>query len=175
MSSRSFRRRNNRRRHRAGAEGDNRQSQGQQKPSPADDGRQRGPQASDGRGRPRREGAQSGGQKREGPSTDLPRRDPPTIVVPDCPVCGKPLKELSSALTHRATGRPAHFDCIMREIRDANELAPQEKLCYLGGGCFGRLEFRQPGVTGKFVIRKRIPYEERETPQEWKKTLLVSC
>jgi hypothetical protein len=62
----------------------------------------------------------------------------------------------------------------MRELRDSNELAPQERICYLGGGSFGILEFRQQGGPGKFIIRKRIQYEEKEAAQEWKKPLLVS-
>jgi hypothetical protein len=63
----------------------------------------------------------------------------------------------------------------MREVQDSNELAPQERLCYLGGGCFGILEFQPPGGPTKFVIRKRIQYEEKEFPQEWKKSLQVPC
>jgi hypothetical protein len=90
-------------------------------------------------------------------------------------VCGRPVRELPSALTHRVTGKPAHFECILKELRDANELAPQEKLCYLGGGTFGILQFRQTGGTSRFTIRKRITYEEKDSPQEWKKTLLVPC
>jgi hypothetical protein len=96
-------------------------------------------------------------------------------VLPDCPICGKQVRELASALTHRVARQPAHFDCVMRELRDANEMAPQEKICYLGGGTFGILEFSPPGGPGRFVIRKRIPYEEKETPQEWKKILQISC
>jgi hypothetical protein len=95
--------------------------------------------------------------------------------APDCPVCGKPVRELASALTHRVSRRPAHFDCVVRELRETNEVAPQEKICYLGGGSFGILEFRPPGGPSRFVIRKRIQYEEKETPQEWKKPLLVPC
>jgi hypothetical protein len=63
----------------------------------------------------------------------------------------------------------------MRELRDTNEMAPQEKICYLGGGTFGILEFRPAGGPTRFVIRKRIPYEEKETPPEWKKVLQISC
>jgi hypothetical protein len=64
---------------------------------------------------------------------------------------------------------------VIRELHDSNEVAPQEKICYLGGGSFGILEFRPPGGPSRFVIRKRIQYEEKETPQEWKKPLQVSC
>jgi len=84
------------------------------------------------------------------------------------------VRELPSALTHRATGRPAHFECILKELRESNELLPQEKLCYLGGGSFGILEMRPPGGPSRFVIRKRIQYEEKDAVQEWKKVLVYS-
>ena len=97
------------------------------------------------------------------------------IALPDCPVCGKQVRELASALTHRVARQPAHFECVIRELMDSNEMAPEEKICYLGGGSFGILEFRPPGGPTRFVIRKRIQYEEKETPQEWKKPLQVPC
>jgi hypothetical protein len=90
-------------------------------------------------------------------------------------VCGKQLRELSSALTHRVARQPAHFECVMRELRDTNDIAPQERICYLGGGAFGILEFHPSGGSNRFVIRKRIQYEEKETPHEWKKPLQVTC
>jgi hypothetical protein len=96
-------------------------------------------------------------------------------VFPDCPVCGKAVRELASALTHRVSRVPAHFDCVVRELRDSNEMTPQEKLCYLGGGAFGILEFRPPGGPSRFVIKRRIQYEEKETPQDWKKPLQINC
>jgi hypothetical protein len=77
------------------------------------------------------------------------------------------------AVCHRVTRTPAHFDCVLKELRDANEVLPQEKICYLGGGTFGILQFRTQG-TNKFTIRKKIPYEEKDFPQEWKKPLLIS-
>jgi hypothetical protein len=92
------------------------------------------------------------------------------MVFPDCPICNQAVRELASALTHRETNKPAHFDCIMHELRESNELGPQEKICYLGGGAFGILEYRQ----GKFAIKKRIQYEEKDAAQEWKKPLLIS-
>jgi hypothetical protein len=85
------------------------------------------------------------------------------------------VRELASALTHRASRQPAHFDCIVRELRETTEVGPEERLCYLGGGAFGVLEFHPQGAANKFTIKKRIPYEEKEPPQDWKKTLQVSC
>jgi hypothetical protein len=106
---------------------------------------------------------------------EAPARPAVPLVIPDCPVCGKPVRELASALTHRVSRQPAHFDCVVKELRESNEIAPQEKLCYLGGGCFGILEFRPPGGPSRFVIKRRIQYEEKETPQDWKKPLQVIC
>jgi hypothetical protein len=145
MSSRSFRRRSNRRRHGR---------------SPAEASGQHG-QAGKG-------GRHPSGERSRG--AEQPARNEPPMVFPDCPICKQPVRDLPSALTHRETKQPVHFDCIMRELRDSNELGPQEKICYLGGGAFGILEFRQ----GKFTIRKRIQYEEKEAAQEWKKPLLIN-
>jgi hypothetical protein len=179
MSSRSFRRRNNRRRHRPGGEGQA-QEQGQpqqggagQQPRQGGAGqqaRQQRPSNHPGRrGAPPREGRQRAPEPPRIPWPVLP------AVLPDCPICGKPVKDLASALTHRLDARPAHFDCVMQEIRDTNEIAPQEKVCYLGGGTFGIIELRPPGGPTRFVIRKRIQYEEKEKPQDWKKQLQVPC
>jgi hypothetical protein len=117
----------------------------------------------------------AGGGRRDGPPEEVPPRPSAPLVIPDCPVCGKPVRELSSALTHRATRQPAHFDCILQELRQSNEIAADEKVCYLGGGCFGVLEFRSAPGPNRFVIKRRIQYEEKETPQDWKKPLQISC
>jgi len=96
------------------------------------------------------------------------------VAIPDCPLCGKPVRDLAAALTHRVTRQPAHFDCIVTELREGNEIGQEEKLCYLGAGAFGILAFNPPGTDTKFVIRKRIQYEEKETPHDWKKPLQIS-
>ena len=174
MSSRSFRRRNSRRRHRPpAAEAGGPQSPGQQ-----------GERALQGK---EPTGARRGGRRDSSPSPQSrnapgrtadhrPSHPPqPTLPTPDCPICSKPVRDLASALTHRISHQPAHFDCIVRELRDSTKIAPQEKLCYLGAGSFGILEFRAPGGPSKFVIKKRIQYEEKEIPQEWKKLLQIVC
>ena len=115
------------------------------------------------------------GRRHQNPPTDRVDRSPKApatpLVFPDCSACGQPVRDLSSALTHRETGKPAHFDCILKELRETNPLGPQEKLCYLGGGVFGVLTWRSEGNPGSFVIKRRIPYEDHAAPHEWKKTL----
>ncbi len=182
MSSRSFRRRNNRRKHNRPAAGTDSRAPAQQGPVGQDPQKEPGQRSNQGRG-PRRENQRQGqpGRNPSGGRRSPPDRardaaghvqfpEPPR-VYPDCPVCQQQVRELPSALTHRATGQPAHFDCIMRELRDSNELLPQERICYLGGGTFGIIELR-PG-PGRFVVKRRIPYEEKEAVQEWKKPLLI--
>ncbi len=170
MSSRSFRRRNNRRRHRQGEDAQGERPSGQ----PAD--RPLGPGGTQRSGGQRPHGRPGGrGPSGRAPEPQRPAQTQVPLVFPDCPICGKSVRELASALTHRIARQPAHFDCVMREIRDSNEIAPQEKICYLGGGSFGILEFRPPGGPSRFVIRKRIQYEEKEAPQDWKKPLQVPC
>jgi hypothetical protein len=177
MSSRSFRRRSNRRRHRPQAGPD---TPGQRPPAqPGEraqhgDQPQSGPAPRGGAGQRRDQRQGHGGRQQQKAPDQRPRLEIP-IVFPDCPVCGKPVRELASALTHRVSRVPAHFECVVRELRDSNEMSPQEKLCYLGGGTFGILEFRPPGGPSRFVIKKRIQYEEKEYPQDWKKTLQINC
>jgi hypothetical protein len=111
-------------------------------------------------------------QRIPGERTERQAREPAKPrEFPGCPVCGEPVLELSSALTHRQSGRPAHFDCVVKELREANPLGPQERLCYLGGGVFGVLTWKVEGNPASFVIKRRIPYEDPHTPQEWKQQL----
>ena len=115
------------------------------------------------------------GRRHQRPAAGRPerqaRKPAPPRVFPACPVCGEPVRELSSALTHRQSGQPAHFDCVVKELREANPVGPQERLCYLGGGVFGVLTWKVEGNPASFVIKRRIPYEDPRTPQEWKRQL----
>lgn len=89
---------------------------------------------------------------------------------PICPLCEKPVRELISAISYK-NNMPAHFDCVLREIRKSEELNQNEKVCYLGKGSFGIITFRNPSSPIKFLIRKRIQYEEQTEIPEWRKTI----
>jgi hypothetical protein len=98
------------------------------------------------------------------------RRAPerPDVAYPLCPVCQRPVRELASAIAHRETGGPAHFDCILKILREENQPAENEKICYLGNGSFGVVQFRGPM---RFFVRKRVQYEKNDPPPEWRKSL----
>jgi hypothetical protein len=78
------------------------------------------------------------------------------------------VRELASAIAHRETGGPAHFDCILKILREEHRPAENEKICYLGNGSFGVVQFRGPM---RFFVRKRVQYEKSESPPEWRKGL----
>ncbi len=92
----------------------------------------------------------------------------PEASFPLCPVCQRPVRELSSAIAHRETGGPAHFDCILKVLREEHRPAENEKICYLGNGSFGVVQFRGPM---RFFVRKRVQYEKTDPPAEWRKTI----
>ena len=33
-----------------------------------------------------------------------------------CPKCGQPITDISSAITDKESGKPAHFDCILNQV-----------------------------------------------------------
>ena len=78
-----------------------------------------------------------------------------------CPICGKPVNYLITAIVHRETGKKAHFDCIIKELRKSYQLKPREDIYYLGGGSFGIVETKGKKHSG-FVVKRRIQYEERD-------------
>jgi hypothetical protein len=90
--------------------------------------------------------------------------------LPQCPICQKPIRDLNTSVQYRVTKTPAHFDCILKEIQQTEQLEANEKLCYLGRGSFGILSFRNASSPIRFLIRKRIQYEDRDQSIEWNKS-----
>ena len=80
-----------------------------------------------------------------------------------CPICGNRIRDQLTTVVHRETGKPAHFDCVISELKKAERIPEREKVYYLGGGCFGVVteQRRSPNRT-KIVVKKKIQYEDRE-------------
>ncbi len=92
-------------------------------------------------------------------------------IIPDCPYCNEPIRDLYSAIGCKETGAPAHFDCVIANISREEKLQPDEKVCYLGNGSFGIVQVRNPQSPLKFFIRKRIEYERSDQDKSWRKQL----
>ena len=88
-----------------------------------------------------------------------------------CSVCGKNIRDLSSAITERKTGEPAHFDCIIKNIAKDETLQENEKIAYLGNGKFGVIHYDN-NQNKNFKILREIEYEEsRDEKPDWRSQL----
>ncbi|MDR1248156.1 MAG: hypothetical protein LBK63_02525 [Treponema sp.] len=93
------------------------------------------------------------------------------IPVPDCPYCGKPIKDISIALTDKNTGEAIHFDCALRRLAENETLEQGDTVTYIGGGRFGVVRFANPGAHRHFTIKKIFEWEDKENRAEWRKSL----
>jgi hypothetical protein len=113
-------------------------------------------------------------EKAKGP--DRPKWVPPDmpaepIPVPDCPYCGKPIRDLSAALTDRNSGEAIHFDCALGRLKDNENLERGDAVTYIGAGRFGVVHFSNPNDPRGFTIKKVFEWEDRERRAEWRRSL----
>jgi hypothetical protein len=88
-----------------------------------------------------------------------------------CPICGKPVYDLSTALAAaRESGEPAHFDCVLERVAASETLATGEKLVYLGSGAFGVVEFKDRNES-QFTVKRRIQWEKEGEKKDWRKSM----
>mgnify|MGYP006304579993 CR=1 FL=1 len=95
----------------------------------------------------------------------VPNRDYET-----CPISGEPITDIYTAITDPETGRPANFDSVIQRLTEQEDLAPNERICYLGRGSFGVL-VDQKGKKPRYYVRKRIQYEDEYEKREWRREL----
>ncbi len=88
--------------------------------------------------------------------------------VMDCCVCGKPIKDMSSAITEKERGLPAHFDCIIKKLAEQVPLREHEKIVYTGSGKFAVIH-SENNQNKNFSVVQEIDYEKQEEePPEWR-------
>lgn len=89
--------------------------------------------------------------------------------LPLCPLCGKPVYDLSTALSaSREAGDPAHFDCVLERVTASETIVSGEKLVYLGSGSFGVVEFKDKNESA-FVVKRRIQWEKEGEKKDWRR------
>jgi hypothetical protein len=107
---------------------------------------------------------------------DRPRWSPPQISaepipVPNCPLCGKPIKDISAAITDKLSGVPVHFDCAIARIAEGENLGAGDTITYIGGGRFGVVHFPNPQDTRNFTIKKIFELEDKDSRADWRKNI----
>ncbi|MDR2486049.1 MAG: hypothetical protein LBD55_11750 [Treponema sp.] len=127
-----------------------------------------------------RQGRKSGGNLRydrgQGGIYERLQWVPPVISteplpVPDCPYCGKPVKDIASAIGDKNTNEPVHFDCIIAKVAKGETLEKGDSIVYIGGGRFGVVHFNGSPVIPPFKIKKILEWEDKENRAEWRKTI----
>lgn len=120
--------------------------------------------------------ANNGKNRRRGQQRNRPPKKGETSISQEavkltCIRCNETIRNPETALSTPENGEPIHFDCAIREVADNEQLGPKEKVCYLGQGTFGVIQYGKGKNEKGFSIKKRIPYETAEKAVEWRKTI----
>ena len=104
-----------------------------------------------------------------------PKVDTEPLPVPDCLWCGKPIKDISLAISDKDTGAPVHFECVAARIAGGEILEKGDVVTYIGGGRFGVVCFgasKDPHSANRsFKIKKIIEWEEKDKKADWRSAI----
>ncbi len=78
-----------------------------------------------------------------------------------CPICTHQIKDMLTSIREQASGKPAHFDCVVKRLRTEKGVGGRQKVYYLGGGSFGIVTEKRSRGRFDLEIRDRIQYEPR--------------
>lgn len=111
--------------------------------------------------------------KSQGVIFERPRWTPPKMSTtplpsPICPYCGKPIRDLATALSDKDSGEAVHFDCVIARIAQGEILEKGDVIAYIGGGRFGIVRFNSPQDSRNFTIKKIFEWEDKENRAEWR-------
>ncbi|MCL2065894.1 MAG: hypothetical protein FWG99_00320 [Treponema sp.] len=108
------------------------------------------------------------------------------MPAPDCSWCGRPIKDISTAISDKTSGLPVHFDCVLARLNETEALGSQEAICYIGGGRFGVVQHNGlqdaddhitngrrslPAEAADFKIKKIFEWENKENHSEWRRSI----
>lgn len=92
--------------------------------------------------------------------------------APVCEICGEPILEISNAINNRGSGKPVHFDCVIKQLVESEKPGPNDRVTYIGQGKFAVLHFENPHDMKHFTITRTIEWEARDAERgEWRDTM----
>ena len=98
----------------------------------------------------------------------LPSEPIPAYI---CSWCEKPIKDISTAISDKASGLPVHFDCVLARLNQSEALENHDTICYLGGGRFGVVRNGSPSDAAGFKIKKIFEWEDKDNRGEWRRNV----
>jgi len=107
----------------------------------------------------------------ERPRWTAPEMPANPITTPDCPWCKKPIKDITTAISDKESGRPVHFDCVLERLVEMEHLESNDSICYIGGGRFGVIHYNNPPDMRDFSVKKIIEWEIKEKNYEWRRPI----
>ncbi|OHD12711.1 MAG: hypothetical protein A2Y34_05610 [Spirochaetes bacterium GWC1_27_15] len=82
-----------------------------------------------------------------------------------CPICNKNINNMSNAIMDKTSQKSCHFECVAAELKKENNIRPNQRLAYVGGGFFAIIEdFKEDGKN-KFAIIQKIQYGSKQAPK----------
>jgi hypothetical protein len=100
-----------------------------------------------------------------------PKLSTEPLPMPDCPCCGKPIRDIATAINDKISGKPAHFDCIMAKVAAHERLEKGDTLAYIGNGKFGVVRFTGTVQRRLSKIVKIFEWEDQDVHAEWRKSV----
>ena len=88
----------------------------------------------------------------ERPKWIPPKTNTEPLPVSECLWCGKPIRDISSAIADKDTGAPVHFDCVAARIAFGEKLEKGDTIAYIGAGRFGIVNFGSAGASSRFSV-----------------------
>jgi hypothetical protein len=119
----------------------------------------------------RRGGEDSRGRLFERPKWQPPLPPEEPLPQPVCGLCGKPVRDIATAVDDKVVGATAHFDCVIAKIAEGERLEKGESIAYLGGGRFGIVRFSGSRGRPSFKINKILEWENKDNRAAWRKNV----
>jgi len=107
----------------------------------------------------------------ERPTWTAPKLPVDPIPIPNCPWCGNPIKDISTAISDKNTGLPVHFDCVLARLSEEEALEKNDVVCYIGGGRFGIIHYNNLPDTRDFKIKRIFEWENKDNRSEWRQNI----
>ncbi len=89
----------------------------------------------------------------------------------ECPLTRKPISNILTAIAHPDSQQPVEFDAVLEQLRQTEDIGPNERIVYLGEGYFAVVEEKKEKGKYRLNVTRKIPYEDNRAKLEWRQEL----